>query len=561
MKSLVRQLLEKNIGDKSLFDAVAKAYDLSGAKDGSASKLEAALWKALDLGLDQFAGKGKDHLIVLIDGLDELRNYENVKTVMEHLGRLTSKHARLQVITFSRSSPSKPSKGRFQPFQIKPDHTHEDLRHVAEHAFRGYAHYDTQSEHAQEVIVEKIIHAAQGDFLWLLLNIYALRKESSHEAFEKAVKAVKDAPQSLHQTIGSLTKATDLSKPDTYHMLSWMLVAKRPLTVIEIKCLLQIDLVKKQNVERKGDIKSDVHSALGPLVRFQGDFVRFRHAAIREYFLGLQLQGTTKLPKPQSAQTDLTMRLLAYCKFNLNKHQEPSLELISRAYAKDLFNQYALLEYSIHHWTRHYCGSSMHSDGKDLQLSGDLKGIFPSSTLMAMLEWACWSSQTFSIERYELALRIRESVFTEKHECVLQSMIVCGNVLRKASRVVDAGMFFYRASRIGQGVLRKHHSLIITCATTFLNLVETVKVTSRTELVTRKEETLKYVIEVYKHQHGQTHDHVIRYYKMLAQLYVEIHEEYKAESVWREVREIIIVRFGKGSEVRYNICWHIVTAL
>lgn len=60
---------------------------------------------------------------------------------------------------------------------------------------------------------------------------------------------------------------------------------------------------------------------------------------------------------------------------------------------------------------------------------------------------------------------------------------------------------------------------------------------------------LKYVIEVYKHQHGHSHDLVIRYYKMLAQLYVDIHEESKAEIIWRELREVVIKRFGKNSEV------------
>ena len=555
----MRQLLEKNIGDRSLFNAVAKAYKLSVSKDGSVPKLEASLWKALDLGLDQFAGRGKDHLIVMVDGLDELKSHENMKTIMEHFGQLSSKHARLQVVTFSRSSPSKPSKGSFQPFQIKPDHIHEDLRHVAEHALRGYAHYDGQSEHKQEAIIETLIHAAQGDFLWLLLNVYLLRKEPSFETFEKAVKAAKDVRQSLHQTIESLTKATDFSKPDTCHLLSWMLVAKRPLTVMEITCLLQIDLHKKQSIDRKGDVRNDIHTGLGPLVRFQDEFVRFRHPTIREYLLKIQLQGTSKLPKPQPAQTDFVMRLLAYCKFNLKRHQEPSLELISHAYAKDLFNQYALLEYSVHHWARHYYVSSMQSDGKDIQLSGDFKAIFPNSTLMVMLEWACWSSRTFSFERYEFALRIRELIFTEKHECVLQSLIVCGDISRKATKVLEAGTFFYRASQVGQAVLRKNHSLVITCTTTFLTIVESVKVTSRTELGIRKEEMLKYIIDVYKHQHGQTHDLVIRYYKMLAQLYVEIHEEYKAEAVWREVREIIILRFGKGSEVRNSACLSSVT--
>ena len=551
-KGLSLQLLEKNVGDEPLFHALVKAYNLSVSKDITIATLEKAMWDALDVGLDQFAGKGKDHLMIVVDGLNELKSHENSKKVMEHFGKFTSKHGRLQAITLSRSSPHKPSKGKIQPLEIKPDYTHDDLQHIAEHALHGYVHYKDQGEHVQEAIVEQLVNAARGDFLWLLLTVYFLRKEPSHDGFMKAVKVVKDAPHSLHQTIGRITEAFDLARSDANLITSWMLIAERPLTILEIKCLLQVDYRKKHLVERKTDIQSDIHAALGPLVIFQNDFVRFRHPAIREYLEGLRLHGATKLLEPQSAQTDFIMRLLAYCKFNFTKHQEPSLEVIGRTHVKELFTKHELLEYAVRNWTGHFHASSMHL-GESFQLSTEFKDIFPGSTTMAMLEWACWSTQPFSHESYELALRVRESVFTEKHECVLQSLIICGTFYRESSKITEAGTCFYRASRIGQAVLRKNHTLTVNCATTFLTIVETITMTTRTELTTRKEETLKYIIDVYKHQHGQSHDLVIRYYKMLAQLYVEIHEENKAEVVWRELREITITRFGKGSEEETNI--------
>ena len=547
-KSLLLQLLEKNIGDESLYHAVTAAYRLSTSKDGTLEKLEDALWNALDIGLDQFAGKGKDFLVIVVDGIDQLKNEDHVKRVSDRLGQFTAKHGRLQAITFSRSDPYIPSKGNFQPFRIKTDYTYDDLRHVAEHAFHGYTQYESQSERAQEAIVEKLVHAAQGNFLWLLINIHLLKKESTRETFEKALNAAKDSPQSIHQLIGNLTKSIDLSKSDTHQVLSWILVAQRPLTTLEIQCLLEVDLQKKHIHERKSDIEVDLRFSLGPLIFFNNNFVRFRHPAIRDYLLWLQRQGTTKLLKPQSALTDLTMRLLAYCKFHLTKHQEPSLELINWTYVEELFSQHVLLEYSVYNWARHFLGSSLHTE-KDLQLSADFKNIFPSSALIVMIEWACWSSQSFSFEFSEVSLRVRESIFTENHECVLQSLIMSGSIFRKNSRAIEAGNFFYRASRVGQAVLRKQHTLSIACATIFLSLVEKITVTARTEIVTQKEETLIYVINVYKSQHGQTHDLVIRYSKILAQLYVQIREEHKAENIWREVREIIIKRYGKGSEV------------
>ena len=548
--SLALQLLEKNVGDKSLFHALTKAYDLSIIKDANISKLEEALWNALDVGLDQFAGKGRDHLMIIIDGLDELKS-NDVQPVLDRLGSFTSKHSRLQAITLSRNAPPKAKKGKLQIFQLKPDHTHEDLRHIAEHALHSYVHYKDLSEHRQEAVIDQLIHTAHGNFLWLLLTIYFLRKETSHEAFEKSAKAAKDAPQSLDQTIKRiLDTVVDSSRIDAHLILSWMLIAERPLSTSEIKNLVQIDLHKDHIIERKTDIRSDVRTALGPLVTFQNEFVRFRHPAIRHYLAGLQSHGTTKLLKPREAQKDLVMRLLAYCKFNLTQHQEPSLEVIAKTYVSDLFSQSVLLEYAVRNWTHHFRSSSLYS-GDSIQISADFKGIFPGSTLMAMLEWACWSTQSYDNRSYDLALRIRESTFSEKHESVLQSLIICGTYSRKLAKLTEAGTYFYRASRVAQAVLRKHHTLIITCATTFLTVTESITTTTRTELTTRKEETLRFVIDIYKHQHGQAHDLVIRYYKMLAQLYVEIHEEHKAEIVWRELREIVVSRFGKGSEVSH----------
>ena len=233
--------------------------------------LEAAMWKALDVGLERVAGRGKESFMIIIDGLDELRSFGSIKSVMQRLGELTSKHFRLQAITLSRDIPHKPSKGVFRSFALKPEHTQEDLRHVAEHAFRGFSLHSEKGEHEQEANIQRLIHAAQGSFLWLELTISLLRKETSQAAFEKALRAVHDEPQSLHQTIGSLTKTIDISRSDVSSLLSWMLVAERPLALAETKCLSQTDGQKKQSP----DTRSDPHLLLLSLVTISHDVLRF----------------------------------------------------------------------------------------------------------------------------------------------------------------------------------------------------------------------------------------------------------------------------------------------
>ena len=502
---------------------------------------------SLDTGLGRFASKHP--LFIIIDGLDQVKGGEqNKKQVANQLGALAAKHTNIQTIIFSQDPAPKPTKGNFQTLKISQDHTHDDCRHIAEHALRDYVHYRGQGEHAREAVVDQLVHAASGNFLRLLLTIRFLKQEKSQEGFLKAVKAAKDAPKPLDELIKKQLDTLDFSRSNANHLLSWMLAAERPLTLAELQSLLEIDLQNKRSIEWKTDIKEYIKASLGALVIIDNGFVRFRHPAIRAYMFHFQRESKNILSY-QAAQTDLTLRLLAYCRFELATSRDPALEMMAKTQTNELFEKHRLLEYAVRCWALHFHASSMYTSADNVQLSADLKAIFPGSAQLVMLEWTCWESLVEPIKMHELARRIRQDVFTEKHESVLQSFIVCGSLYQKWSKTTEASMCFYRASHIGQGLLRENHTVTIECTTRFLTITETIKTTTRTELAIRKEGMLKYIINAYKHQHGKTHDLVIRYYKILAQLYVDIQEDHHAEATWRELREITVLRYGKGSEV------------
>ena len=509
--------------------------------------LEDLLWRALDTGLESIAKKAED-LMIVVDGLDEVKG--GAMTVCKQLNNLVSNHSHVQTIIFSREPVPSSDKVKIHSLQIAPGQTHDDLHHLTEHALDRLEHFRDQSEHAQESIVEQMVHAAKGNFLWMLLTVASLKQETSHEDFLKAVKAAREGPKTLSETMQKLTDSLDFSKTDTNLLLSLLLVAERPLTVAEVKCLLQIDLQKGTYVERTTEITDDIRKACGPLVVLQNGVVRFRHSAIRSHPLKMQSDGK-KLMSHKAAHTDLTIRMLSYCKFSFTKTYAPAFEQVDMVDVAELFNKYSFLEYAVRNWTLHFRKSSMHNTTGRFELSKEFKAIFPSSTRLVMLEWTCWEAQTSTFEAlgmHDLSLRLRQEVFTEKHESVLQNLIVCGKLYQNLSKLTEAGTCFYRASHIGQSILRKHSTVIITCTQAFLTVTETITVTSRTEIFSHKEEMLKYIILACKHQYGETSETVIRYYKMLAQLYVDIHDDHQAEIIWREVREIIIKRHGKGSE-------------
>ncbi|MCJ1395329.1 hypothetical protein MMC18_008490 [Xylographa bjoerkii] len=554
VKNLLLQLLESNVGDKALYAALVKAYEMA-SKPKEVKGLEEALWVALTTGLKDFVDKSDD-LMIIVDGLDEIKGGKDGESAIRtRLEQLALENIHVRTVLFSKNATPSSSTSQVQELQITADHTHNDIHHMIERALRNYPHFQVQEEHDREKIVERLVHAAKGNFLWASLTTASLRQESSHNGFQKAVEAVKDAPLTLKKTIEKLFNALDFTKSDAKLLLSLLVVAERPLTVSELKCLLQVDPARASYVERKTDINQDIKHAGGSLIIIQNGVVRFRHSAIRSYLMEMPADDQKK-SNYETSEKDLVNRVLAYCKFILTKKYEVTFQSVDMAEVKELFNKHPLLDYAIRNWTVHFRRSSYFKAGGTIEISDELKGIFPSSTHLALLEWACWEPQASAIEAinmHDLALRIREKVFTEKHESVLQSLIICGNLHKKLSSTTQAGTCYYRAASIGQTILSKYSNITITCTTTFLTVTESVTTTTRTEFVSRKEEMLKYIIVACKHQYGKTSDIVIRYYKVLAQLYVDIHEEHEAEIIWRELREIIIVRHGKGSEEETNI--------
>ncbi|KAI9744104.1 MAG: hypothetical protein M1818_002256 [Claussenomyces sp. TS43310] len=545
-QNLCLQLLDADVGDKKLFERLVSVYNAS-TKSKASYDIEQLLWEAVGTGLATYSSsQTAGSLMLIFDGLDEIAGGQaSFDAIIKRLEAFSLAHKNVQTIIISRQYS--PNKAGVQLVEVTPDRTHDDMEQVLEKALRYHIHFQDQSDFDREAVVEQLVHEAKGSFLWALLTLGLLGKEKTHGGF---MKSLKECPKTLDETLHKVVGMLDFSMSDTKSLVNWMLVAQRPFTLPEAKYLLQVNLQQKTLIDRKTDVAEDILHACGSLVVIRRGVVSFRHDAIRSYLLRHQAAKKTGISW-KDAQTDLTKRLLAYAKFCLTSSQEPNFEIPDFAYAEDIFHSYPLLEYVLMYWTHHFQSSTMHKSVGPLELSPDFKAIFPSSSQLATIEWIYWepfTSISQALSMHDLALRVRREVFTEKHESVLQSLIICGSLYKKLGHTTEASDCFYRASRIGQEIFREHSTVTISCTASFLTLTEEVPVTKRTELSAHREEMLKYIIIAYKHQHGETSDTVISSLKTLAQLYIDIHEEHHAETIWRELHEIIIVRHGKGSE-------------
>ena len=462
VKRLLLQMLEINIGHKKFFSELAGAYRVS--MSNNTSTLEKSLWECLEIGLKRF--QSSNNVVIVADGLDDIHGGERTaKETLNKLGSLSANHPNIQVITTSRNESLKPGKGKSHCFGITADHTHEDLRTVIDRCLGDYQHFKNRSEHARENLVDQLLHAARGNFLWAILTVDLLRRETSEDSFAKAVKVAKETPLSLEDTIAKIANTIDFGKTDTTLLLSWMLVVERPLSAQEFRHLIQIDLHKKRSHERKTDFKKDIKKALGALVVIRGDFVRFRHSAIRSYMFRVQEEGK-KLLSYKAAHTDLATRLVAYCSFSLAATSEVLFTFAGKQFMERMFSAHLLLEYAVRNWTLHFRASTMYRAHEAFHLTDEFRHVFPNSTQLVMLEWACWGVETSrltAMDVFDLALRVRQDTFTDKHACTLQSLIVCGSIWRDSTRTSEAADCFYRASVIGRQILSKYHAVIASC--------------------------------------------------------------------------------------------------
>lgn len=461
---------------------------LKGAEAGTLSQQEDILWNTLDLALQNSHASFKDELVILIDGLEDVREAASTATtVRDRVVKLAVKHAQVKTIIFAQDQGTT-VKSKSQTLNISADLTHGDIRKVATSALVGHGPFDQQDEFAQEQLVDRLCDAAKGDYLWINFTIANLRREHKSDAFNKAAKSAYEHAQTTAKLIEKVISSIDMTQARNRLLLSWIMVADRPLTFVEIDCLLQVDVGKKALV--KSDFKAgvDLQNIFGRLMRVDHGQARLRHAVIYRMLLQYQKDGQ-RLFDVRQAQTDLVTRLLAYCKFSFAEDQEPIFEHPTGLDIARLFGTHPLLSYAIKNWVAHFRSSSCYKSSETLELSAELKSVFPSSTRLAILEWSLWSERSLhsvALIDHELALHIRQQVFGQQQEVVLQNMIICGNLHRLLANQNKACSYFYNASMVGQKFTRLS-TLTISCVSAYLEITEVETYTKRTEIVTHKE--------------------------------------------------------------------------
>ena len=553
VKSLLAQLLERRVGDVTLYTQLCAVVEKSGRKDTAVSDLENDLWKALEVAL----GTDQD-IVIVIDGLDHLIGGETAsKELYDRLHGICSKKRLVKGIILTQP-PSKAFSKPAKHFSIEAKTVHEDILHLIRQSLDSYHHFHDRKEDEKQVLVHRITDHVKGNFIFAELIVESFKREKTHGEFTQAVNAL---PKTLHEAIQNVVSRLDLSKTHGSLILAWLLAAERPLTVAELHCLLETEIGDEKS-GKFHNLENDIHAKCGSLVVVKDEIVRIRHISIQHYFSEHLHHGSSRL-KIQDCQQDLVTRCIAYVKYHLTTRNEPSLEPLGLRAVEEHFNTHHLLEYTVRYWTVHFRASPMFEINGSHKPTPGFSKLFPDSVAFALMEWTCWELQstiTEAVDMHLLALSIRRSV-KKDHESVLQCLMIIATTYEKLSVYVEASKFYFQASKMSQLVISKYSSLTTIMAHAYLKCTASIKVTERNEIANHKEEMLILIIESEEHHHGTVTKEIITYKKTLAALYMEIKEYTLAVKIQHEVYRACVEYYGEFSSETMAVYGNLTTGL
>ncbi|KAI0535477.1 hypothetical protein GGR58DRAFT_440125 [Xylaria digitata] len=536
LKTLLFQLLSMRIGDLDLFIVIFQAFTESKSLSSGAAQ-EERLWEALRQALS--CSSDDEEIAIVVDGLDEMDGLKPAaKKVSDKLQGIAQNIPNVRVLLFSQPLDVHTAQS-IESVELSFDNVFDDLQIILEQGLSRHPHFADRDLAEKSSIIDGLLNLSDGSLLLASLFVAYLAQQTTHADFGKAYDSlVKTPPKSVAEFIQRLLAVVKLDG-DSRTVISFLVAAKRPLSLNELEVLLRTD-AKGASTGRPIQLAPMIKSIAAFTITVEG-LIALRHDAIKQAFLNIPDNSSVSLHL-KDRHKDLLIRLLASAKKHLRDADEPRLDPLPSQEVDKRIASHHLLEYTIRYWAIHFKLSSLFKVQGDLQLPPELASVFPSSVSFALLEASRWRTQCLPTEVEELfsiAYRVRRQLFGPEHVSVLQSAITCAVFYETVlSRYQDATEWYAVVVRVGQVVLGLQAEIVVTCCNTLLHISETLVSKTRTSIMTCREEILRVLISSYTHQYGATSTEVLKVYETLAELYVSISEETKVKEIQIKIREI-----------------------
>jgi hypothetical protein len=273
------------ISRPSLYQYVRPYYEIQKGLLFADSSLE-PLW---DIFEKMIRDTGLETIYCVLDGLDECE-LSSLKILLSKLVSIFPKDptdsqrpkTRLKLLCISREyAECILEKLRTYPrIKLDPDadeEVHEDLEQYISVKVDELSAEKDYSEEVRSSIKTKLIQRAGGTFLWVAFAVKELMDRASIEA-EEALDSFPTGLEGLYSRM--LLNVLGRRQRTVALILSWVVIATRPLTVKELGIVIGVKAIGVE--ERERAIRDNI-SFCGPLLTIVNNKVHLVHASAREY--------------------------------------------------------------------------------------------------------------------------------------------------------------------------------------------------------------------------------------------------------------------------------------
>ncbi|KAL7945337.1 hypothetical protein V8C42DRAFT_54964 [Trichoderma barbatum] len=342
----------------------------------------------------------KQHFWV-IDGLDECANFSSLFT-KKLLTKLPHKRE-LRVFVTSRNLDAVErglvSLGpQVTTYDLSDSDTVDDIRLFLATKLRELDRLESEDD--LEAMCNKILEKSSGSFLWARLVLQEFENAWTEEAMEAVLKEV---PGELCDLYSRMVQSIEMDKSKTSlarTILTWVVLARRPLALDELRCAVKLDLNQTlQNMRRA------IPSLCGQLVYIDPlDRAHIIHETAREFLLDQNMCSELTICKERGHTNiaDILTRFLSSdCLKALQMKSQRSAKM--KAFAKSTSVvplDSSLLDYASTFFSEHIYRCSSGDDGLMDELCN-----FLSTNVLSWIEYVAKSGDIGHITRAAMNLR------------------------------------------------------------------------------------------------------------------------------------------------------------
>lgn len=530
-KTILYQLFEKRIGNIQLLQILGDAFERS-RKTINVAEYEGILWTALQRALAA-ALPGAKELVIVVDGLDEATCGES--TLLKKLSSAAIGGVNVKLITLGAEKP--PSTENVMHVPISEERIYDDVSMVVRANFEHSKTFLDFSEFEQESVIDQITEASRGSFQWAKLATKKVRQEHNPDNFRKTLDAIIKSPPSITDFVTHTLSSHDVSE-DAKLMLLWLATSDRPLLLKELATLASIQ-VDKQTVSNDKVDPLQVLKPLVSLVFLQDGQVYLRHGLIRTAVLDVFHKGKL-IPTIKDRHHDFVTRLLVYIKSTVTEQHSPSLTPLDPHDTTLLVQRNPLLDFAVRYWPHHLTQTTTYTTGGDASIAKEFSKIFPVSITLLLLQNTLWQNiSTPTLVTFQTTVtNLCRNILTTKNVVTLQSLITLAILRRDISKVPEATPLFYEIVTLSNTLLTTKHIVTMQMATLFLDFTVDQITSSKTEIMTKREEILLVLIETYKVHYGATSEKVVVTLRTLIEHYRLTKEEKKIQQIQIQIQTI-----------------------